>query len=248
MRKIKRIAIMLGICTMAVVGCSEKEQVVTTDKTIEGAKDKETKTNAEAQKPDNVSESKEGMEDRWTVLWPGKSMEINLNAKSELIGGFARDGHDMYKAMRYSGESVTEDAYCYFFCKYFAKDMDIFADMSYPEDLEDVAEEIWEKGMSSWKGGLGEQNGAFLDRSTLTIDIQSKELVELDGRKFFREEVIGKSASMGVPKSSRFVVYYFRNEGGQGFCVFGDRSEDQTDANYENIKEVAEAIMSTFRE
>jgi len=241
---------MLGICTMAVVGCSEKEQVVTTNKTIEGAKDTEAKKNAEEQKSDhdNVSESKDGLEERWTRLWPGKSMEVNLNAKVELIGGFAKDGHDMYKAVRYNGELVNENAYCYFFCKYFAKDMDMFADMSYPEDLEEVAEEIWDKGMSSWKGGLGEQNSAFLDRSTLVIDIQSKELVELDGRKFFQEEVIGKSASMGVPKSSRFVVYYFQNEGGQAFCVFGDRSVDQTDANYENIKEVAEAIMSTFRE
>ena len=53
---------------------------------------------------------------------------------------------------------------------------------------------------------------------------------------------------MDVPKSSRFVAYYYLNEGGQGVCVFGDRSKEQTDANYENIKEVAAAIMSTFRE
>jgi len=75
-----------------------------------------------------------------------------------------------------------------------------------------------------------------------------REVVELNGKKFLREEVLGKSASMGIPKSSRFVAYYYLNEDGQGLCVFGDRSEDQTDVTYENVKEVAEAIMSTFRE
>ena len=88
----------------------------------------------------------------------------------------------------------------------------------------------------------------ILKRSTLEVEVNSKDVVELSGRNFLREEVIGKSASMGTPKSSRFVAYYYQNEGGHGVCAFGDRSKEQTDANYENIKEVAEATMSTFRE
>jgi len=46
MRKIKQVTIIIGISVMVVVGCSEKEQVVTIDKTIEGIKDTEvTQTN-----------------------------------------------------------------------------------------------------------------------------------------------------------------------------------------------------------
>jgi len=236
MRKIKQVAIIIGISVMVVVGCSEKEQVVTIDKTIE------------AQKPDNVSESKGTANEEWQKLWPGKSMEVNLEAKHGLIDSFSKDGNDMYKAMGYNGELVTENAYCYFFSMYFDKEEELFADLSFPDDLEKVSEELWEIEMSFWKSNLEKLNGPLLDRSTLEIEVQSKELVELSGKKFLREEVIGKSASMGTPKSSRFVAYYYQNEGGQGVCVFGDRSKDQTDANYENIKEVAEAIMSTFRE
>jgi len=236
MRKIKQVAIIIGISLMVVVGCSEKEQVVTIDKTIE------------AQKPDNVSESKGTANEEWQKLCPGKSMEVNLEAKHGLIDSFSKDGNDMYKAMGYNGELVTENAYCYFFSMYFDKEEELFADLSFPDDLEKVSEELWEIEMSFWKSNLEKLNGPLLDRSTLEIEVQSKELVELSGKKFLREEVIGKSASMGTPKSSRFVAYYYQNEGGQGVCVFGDRSKDQTDANYENIKEVAEAIMSTFRE
>ena len=247
MRKIKQVAIIIGISAMAIVGCKGKESVVAPDMGIETTKDTVVESTT-ASSASGINESKDEVEERWTKLWPGKNMEVNLNAKVELIGGFAKDGNDMYKAVRYSGDLVDENAYCYFFSKYFKKDSETFANMRFPESLEGVSEDLWEHGMTFWKGGLGQLNGPFLDSSTLTIEVQSKDIIELSGKKFLREEVIGKSASMGTPKSSRFVVYYYQNEGGQGFCVFGDRSKDQTDANYENIKEVAEAIMSTFRE
>jgi len=35
-----------------------------------------------------------------------------------------------------------------------------------------------------------------LDRNTLEIEVNSREVVELNGKKFLREEVLGKSASM----------------------------------------------------
>jgi len=248
MKKSKKVILIAGISVMLVVGCKEKGQVVDADKTTEVANVTEAKTSAENQDVSDINESEGDVEERWTKLWPGESMEVNLNAKGELIGGFAKDGNDMYKAVKYSGEMVDENAYCYFFSYYFNKYKESNADLSFSENLEDVSEELWDKEMSAWESKLGKQNGPFLDRNTLEIEVKSRERVTLNGNEFLREEVLGKSASMDVPKSSRFVAYYYLNEGGQGVCVFGDRSKEQTDANYENVKEVAEAIMSTFRE
>jgi len=247
MRKIKQVAIIIGISAMVIVGCKGKEPVVTTDMGIEIIKDTVVESTT-ASSASGINESKGEVEERWTKLWPGKSMEVNLNAKGELIGGFVKDGNDMYKAVRYDDDLVDENAYCYFFSDYFGKNKEMYAGLSFPDDLEEVSEDLWDKEMRSWKSNLGQLNGPLLDRNTLEIERLSKEVVELNGKKFLREEVIGKSASMGTPKSSRFVAYYYQNEGGQGVCVFGDRSKEQTDANYENIKEVAEVIMSTFRE
>jgi len=250
MRKIRQVAIVIGISAMTIMGCKGNEQAVTTGRTAEIANDSETEESTKEQGTSATNENENTVDEkeRWTKLRNGESMEVNLNAKAELISGFSPNGNDIYKAMRYNGESVTENAYCYFFGKYFEKGSDVYTDMKFTGNLDDVAEDVWSNGMVFWKNSLGQQAGPFLDRSTLEIEVQSKEIVELNGKKFLREEVLGKSASMDVPKSSRFVAYYYLNEGGQGVCVFGDRSKEQTDANYENIKEVAEAIMSTFRE
>jgi len=247
MKKIKQVVIIIGISAMAIVGCKGKESVVATDMAIETAKDTMVESTTE-NNASRANESKSTVEERWTKLRHGESMEVNLNAKAELISGFSPNGNDIYKAMRYNGESVTENAYCYFFGKYFEKGSDVYTDMKFTGNLDDVAEDIWSNGMVFWESKLGQQSGPFLDSSTLEIEVKSRERVTLNGNEFLREEVLGRSASMGVPKSSRFVVYYYLNEGGQGVCVFGDRSKEQTDANYENVKEVAEAIMSTFRE
>jgi len=251
MRKIRQIAIVIGISAMVLVGCKGNEQIVpTTGRTAEIENDSEIEESAKEQGTSAINENKstEEEKERWIKLRHGESMEVNLNAKAELISGFSPNGNDIYKAMRYNGESVTENAYCYFFGKYFEKGSDIYADMKFTENLDDVAEDIWSNGMVFWESKLGQQSGPFLDSSTLEIEVKSRERVTLNGNEFLREEVLGRSASMGVPKSSRFVAYYYLNEGGQGVCVFGDRSKEQTDANYENVKEVAEAIMSTFRE
>jgi len=248
MRKIKQMAIIIGISAMAIVGCKGKESVVVTGETTEVEKDAEVKESEQEQEPKSVSENSDTLKEDWRRLWPGESMEVNVEAKHGFIDSFSKGGNDVYLAMGYNGELVTENAYCYFFGSYFKKDSELNVEMSFSENLDEVSEDIWSKGMNFWKFALGQQAGPFLDRSTLEIEVQSKEMVELNGKKFLREEVLGKSASMGVPKSSRFVAYYYLNEGGQGVCVFGDRSKEQTDANYENVKEVAEAIMSTFRE
>ena len=247
MRKIKQVAIIIGISAMVMVGCKGKESVTVTDTVLGTTKD----TMVESTTKDNTSganESKSIVEERWTKLRAGKSMEVNLNEKDALIGGFVKDGNDMYLAVRYNGESVTENAYCYFFSRYFEKGSDVYTDMKFTGNLDDVAEDIWSNGMAFWESSLGQQSGPFLNSSTLEIEVNSREIVELNGKKLLREEVLGKSTFMDVPKSSRFMAYYYLNEGGQGVCVFGDRSEEQTDATYENVKEVAEAIMSTFRE
>jgi len=68
--------------------------------------------------------------------------------------------------------------------------------MKFAGNLDDVAEDIWSNGMVFWKGSLGQKSGPFLDRSTLEIEVNSREVVELNGKKFLREEVLGKSASM----------------------------------------------------
>ena len=248
MRKIKQVAIIIGISAMTIVGCKGKESVVVTSEMTEVEKDAEVKESEQEQEPNSVSESSGTINEEWTKLWPGERMEVNLEAMHGFIDSFNKNGNDMYKAMGYNGELVTENAYCYFFSKYFEKGSEIFADMKFAGNLDDVAEDIWSNGMVFWKGSLGQQSGPFLDRSTLEIEVNSREVVELNGKKFLREEVLGKSASMDVPKYSRFIAYYYMNEGGQGVCVFGDRSDDQTDATYANVKEVAEAIMSTFRE
>jgi len=248
MRKIKQVAIIIGISAMTIVGCKGKESVVVTSETTEVEKDAEVKASVQEQEPNSVSESSGTINEEWRKLWPGESMEVNLEAKHGFIDSFNKNGNDMYKAMGYNGELVTENAYCYFFSMYFDKKEELFADLSFPDDLEMVSEELWEKEMGFWKSNLGQQSGLFLNSNTLEIEVNSREIVELNGKKLLREEVLGKSTFMDVPKSSRFVAYYYLNEGGQGVCVFGDRSDDQTDATYENVKEVAAAIMSTFRE
>jgi len=248
MRKIKQVAIIIGISAMVIVGCKGKEPVAVTGEPTEVEMGEEVKESEQEQEPNSVSESGGTINEEWTKLWPGESMEVNLEAKHGFIDSFNKNGNDMYKAMGYNGELVTENAYCYFFSLYFDKKEELFADLSFPDDLEMVSEELWEKEMSFWKSNLGQQSGPFLNSNTLEIEVNSKEIVELNGKKLLREEVLGKSTFMDVPKSSRFIAYYYLNEGGQGVCVFGDRSDEQTYATYENVKEVAETIMSTFRE
>ena len=250
MIKNRQVAIVIGISVMALVGCRGKESVAITGESPEvktGVEVKESESEKE-QEPKREGENIDAIKEDWRKLWPGESMEVNVEAKHGFIDSFSKGGNDVYLAMGYDGELVTENAYCYFFSKHFKKGSEIFADMKFAGNLDDVAEDIWSNGMVFWKGTLGQQAGPFLDRSTLEIEVNSRKVVELNGKKFLQEEVLGKSASMGIPKSSRFVAYYYLNEGGQGVCVFGDRSKEQTDANYENVKEVAEAIMSTFRE
>jgi len=249
---IRQVAIVIGISAMALVGCREKEPVAVTGESTEvktGVEVKESESEKE-QEPKREGKNIDAIKEDWRKLWPGESMEVNVEAKHGFIDSFSKGGSDVYLAMGYNGELVTENAYCYFFSLYFGKNEEWFTELSFPENLEEVSDELWEteNGLIFWKGSLGEQAGPFLDRSTLEIEVQSKKIVELNGKEYLREEVLGKSASMGTPKSSRFVAYYYQNEGGQGVCVFGDRSKEQTDANYENIKEVAEATMSTFRE
>ena len=248
MRKIKQVAIIIGISTMVVVGCKEKEPMAVIGEAKEVEKSAEVEESKQEQEPKSVSENSDTLKEDWRRLWPGESMEVNVEAKHGFIDSFSKGGNDVYLAMGYNGELVTENAYCYFFSFYFDKKEELFADLSFPDDLEMVSEELWEKEMSFWKSNLGQQSGPFLNSNTLEIEVNSREIVELNGKKLLREEVLGKSTFMDVPKSSRFVAYYYLNEGGQGVCVFGDRSDDQTDAIYENVKEVAEAIMSTFRE
>jgi len=250
MRKIKRVAIIIGVSAMAMVGCKGKESVVVTSEMTEVEKDAEVKESEQEQEPNSVSENSDTIKEDWRRLWPGESMEVNVEAKHGFIDSFSKGGSDVYLAMGYNGELVTENAYCYFFSLYFGKNKDLFAELNFPQNLEEVSDDLWETeiGMIFWESSLSKQSGPFLDVNTLEVEVQSKEKVVLNGKEFLREEVLGKSASMGVPKSSRFVAYYYLNEGGQGVCVFGDRSEDQTDVTYENVKEVAEAIMSTFRE
>ena len=250
MRKIKQMAIVIGISAMAIVGCKGKEPVTVTGEPTEVETGEEVKENEkeQEQEPKNVSESSDVVKEDWRRLRQGESMEVNVEAKHGFIDSFSKGGNDVYMAMGYDGELVTENAYCYFFSKYFEKGSDVYVDMKFTGNIDDVAEDVWSNGMVFWESKLGQQAGPFLDSSTLEIEVKSRERATLNGNEFLREEVLGKSAFMGDPKSSRFVAYYFINEGGQGVCVFGDRSKEQTDATYENVKEVAEAIMCTFRE
>jgi len=252
MRMIRQVAIVIGISAMALVGCREKEPVAVTGESTEvktGVEVKESESEKE-QEPKREGKNIDAIKEDWRKLWPGESMEVNVEAKHGFIDSFSKGGSDVYLAMGYNGELVTENAYCYFFSLYFGKNKDLFAELNFPQNLEEVSDDLWETeiGMIFWESSLSKQSGPFLDVNTLELEVQSKEKVVLNGKEFLREEVLGKSASMGVPKSSRFVAYYYLNEGGQGVCVFGDRSDDQTDVTYENVKEVAAAIMSTFRE
>lgn len=235
MKTIKKVIMVAGISVMLIVGCKEKEQVMETGKSTE------------------VSKGTEVFDEEWIELWPEENMEVNFGARRGLIDSIAKPEDNLFLATEYDykkGELITEKVYCFFFSLYFNKNQQGNDHLSFPENLEDVSAELWDKEMSAWKINLGALNGPSLDRGSLEIEILSKEVVKLSGKKFLREEIIGKAAFMGTgePQSSRFIAYYYQNEGGQGVCVFGDRSEEQTDANYENIQEAAAAIMSTFRE
>jgi len=81
----------------------------------------------------------------------------------------------MYKAMGYNGELVTENAYCYFFSRYFEKGSDVYTDMKFTGNLDDIAEDIWSNGMAFWESSLGQKSGSFLNSSTLEIEVKSRE-------------------------------------------------------------------------
>ena len=57
MRKIKQVAIIIGISAMAIVGCKGKESVVVTSEMAEVEKDAEVKESEQEQEPNSVSES-----------------------------------------------------------------------------------------------------------------------------------------------------------------------------------------------
>ena len=86
MRKIKQVAIIIGISAMVIVGCKGKESVVATDMEIETINDTVVESTT-ASSASGVNESKSTVEERWTKLRHGESMEVNLNAKAELISG-----------------------------------------------------------------------------------------------------------------------------------------------------------------
>jgi len=81
----------------------------------------------------------------------------------------------MYKAMGYNGELVTENAYCDFFSRYFEKGSDVYTDMKFTGNLDDIAEDIWSNGMAFWESSLGQKSGSFLNSSTLEIEVKSRE-------------------------------------------------------------------------
>ena len=200
MTKIKRITIVVGISAMAIMGCKgSRQEVVTTDKTAEISNDTKMEESSKDKETSGGSESKSASNEEWVKLRAGESMEVNLEAKHGFIDSFSKNGNDMYKAMAYNGELVTENAYCYFFSRYFEKGSDVYSDMKFTGNLDDVAEDIWSNGMAFWESSLGQKSGSFLNSSTLEIEVKSRERVTLNGNEFLREEVLGKSASMGVP-------------------------------------------------
>lgn len=241
-KKIVKTMIIVGVCGAIITGCKGDEVASIEQETSSVT----TNENTEVQTEETTVATTGTVttDEDWVKLRPSQPMEINLQAKSDVIGSFIPDGNNIYKAARYNGELVDE-LYCYFIRDYFEKSSSLNSDFTFPAKLEEVPDDIWEHGMSFWKSDLGSQNSAFLDRSTLTIDIKSRELIELNGNKFLREEVHAESAYMGMEESSNFVAYYYQTEAGQGVCVFGDRSEAQD--KIEEIKEVADAIMGTFR-
>jgi len=233
----------IAVCGSMLTGCKEdtpvlSEPEVSSESTALKEED-EPETSEQA-----AGEADESADTAWEEVWPGEPMEINLNAKIEILGPFIPDGNMIYQASRYHGE-LRDQKYCYYLRGFFEKSNTPYSEMVFPAALEDVSDDIWEHGMVFWNSKLESQNGAFLDRNTLEIIVEKKETVELNGNTFFREEVLASSEYMGAPKSSRFVAYYYQTEDGQGVCVFGDSSESQ-DKFYE-VKEVAEAIMSTYR-
>jgi len=72
MRKIKQVAIIIGISAMAIVGCKGKESVVVTGETTEVEKDAEAKESEQEQEPKSVSENSDTLKEDWRRLWPGE--------------------------------------------------------------------------------------------------------------------------------------------------------------------------------
>ena len=176
MTKIKRITIVVGISAMAIMGCKgSRQEVVTTDKTAEISNDTKMEESSKDKETSGGSESKSASNEEWVKLRAGESMEVNLEAKHGFIDSFSKNGNDMYKAMGYNGELVTENAYCYFFSRYFEKGSDVYSDMKFTGNLDDVAEDIWSNGMAFWESSLGQKSGSFLNSSTLEIEVKSRE-------------------------------------------------------------------------
>lgn len=186
--------------------------------------------------------------EQWIRLMGSYYKRINLEAKGEVIGGFVIDGNDMFRAASYNGVAgSSQGLYCYFFNFFFDKGVTAYEGMGFPEELNDVADDIRENHFSIWSNYLEMPNASFLGANNLSLEVEKKEIVRFNGKDFLREEIFARGErTSGTETTTRFVCYYYQAENGQGFCVFGDRSEEQD--QFENIKTVADAIMATYQE
>lgn len=238
----------IGTCLVGLMACTGKVQELASSGTDQTASDI-----IEIENSEEVSSKEAGNEqvterEHWIRLMGSYYKRINLEARTDFIGGFMIDGNSIFKAASYNGSAgSSEGLYCYFFEFFFDKTSLISQDLLYPEELSEVANDIRENNFDIWETYLRQPNASFLARENLSLRVDEKDIVVFNGKEFLREEIFARSERMsGRETTTRFVAYYYQAENGEGFCVFGDCSENQD--QFENVKIVADAIMATYRE
>jgi|GEM_PF-3675820 len=183
----------------------------------------------------------------WKQIWPGSGREIELRAATGIISGFVADGNQTHVAVNYAEDIDIGEQYCYYFAHFLEKDEPLNKNSQFPENIEDVPDDIWENEQSLWEFHLKSPNGGTLPFfGDFERTVLKREVIEINGKEFLREEMVVKGIDGSREKETHLVTYYYQTEDGHGMCVFGDRSEEQQ--MFEVVKEVADIIMGTYRE
>ena len=85
MRMIRQVAIVIGISAMVLVGCSGKESVAVTGESTEVKTGVEVNESEKEQELKSEGKNIDAIKEDWRKLWPGESMEVNVEAKHGFI-------------------------------------------------------------------------------------------------------------------------------------------------------------------
>jgi len=249
MRKnLLKVVTAVGMSMFIATGCSGNgSNEVTTNAAVSNGNTTVSEKETSQTAGEKETESDDMYKETWKQIWPGSGREVELRAATGIISGFVADGNKTHVAVNYAEDIDIGEQYCYYFYHFLKKGEPIYEKSQFPENIEDVPDDIWENEWSIWGMHLKSSNGGQLPRSgEFTREVLKTDIIEINEKKFLREEMVVKSVDNLRERETHLVTYYYQTEDGHGMCVFGDRSEEQQ--MFEVVKEVADIIMGTYRE